>query len=43
MPTVGSGKSKMTFPYTKHGEEAAEKAAKKSGKKLTMAKKKKKM
>ncbi len=35
MPLVGTGKNAKHFPYTKDGEEAAEKFAKKSGKPLT--------
>ena len=42
MPTVGSGKGKMTFPYSERGEEKAERMAKKTGKKLTMKKGQKK-
>jgi|TARA_B100000212_G_scaffold298403_1_gene242610 hypothetical protein len=38
MPKVG----KKSYPYTKAGMEAAEKEAKKSGKKMVKAKKKKK-
>ena len=38
MPNVGGKK----FPYTKAGKAAAKKAATKSGKKMTMAKKAKK-
>jgi|TARA_R100000789_G_scaffold90192_1_gene87609 hypothetical protein len=34
MPTVGKGKKKKKFPYTKKGEEAATKYAKKTGKKI---------
>lgn len=34
MPTVGTGKKKKKFPYTKAGQKAAKVYAKKTGKKL---------
>jgi hypothetical protein len=34
MPTVGTGKKKKTFRYTKAGQKAAKVYAKKTGKKL---------
>ena len=37
MPSVGKGKNKKTFPYTAKGKDAAEKMAKKTGKKMTSA------
>lgn len=38
MPTVGSGKNKTMFPYTKKGEAKAKQFAKKTGKKMTVKK-----
>lgn len=39
MPTIGSGKNKKEFPYTKKGEAKAKVVAKKTGQKITMSKK----
>tara|TARA_R100000656_G_scaffold104517_1_gene76701 strand:- start:358 stop:480 length:123 start_codon:yes stop_codon:yes gene_type:complete len=38
MPTVGSGKKKKKFKYTKSGQKAAKKYAKKTGKKIKKTK-----
>jgi len=38
MPSVGKGKSKKSFPYTKAGKSAANKYARKTGKKVTSKK-----
>ncbi len=39
MPTVGRGKSKKSFSYSAKGKKAAKRYAKKTGKKVTRAKK----